>query len=84
MWCLGRFLPLLVGDFISHGDEHWENYLTLLDIVDRVFAPIITPSIASYIAMLVEDFLTEFTRLYDRPITPKMHYLLHIPSWIIK
>ena len=25
MWCLGRYLPLLIGDLIPDDDEHWEN-----------------------------------------------------------
>ena len=27
MWCLGRFLPLLIGHFIPEGDSFWENFL---------------------------------------------------------
>ena len=84
MWYLGRFLPLLIGDFIPEDDDYWENFLTLLDIIDYVFAPVTTHRLASHISLLVEDFLTEFSKLYGRPLTPKMHYLVHIPSWIIK
>jgi hypothetical protein len=57
MWCLGRFLPLLIGDFIPE-DDYWENFLTLLDIVDYVFAPVTTHRLASHISLLVEDFLS--------------------------
>lgn len=68
MCCLGRFLPLLIGDFILE-DDYWENFLTLLDIVDYVFAPVTTHRLASHISLLVEDFLTEFSKLYGRPLT---------------
>ena len=35
-----------------------------------------------YTAMLIEDFLEEFKVLYpERSLTPKMHYLVHIPTW---
>ena len=84
MWCLGRFLPLLIGDFIPEDDDYWENFLTLLDIIDYVFAPVTTHRLATHISMLVEDFLTEFSTLYGRPLTPKTHYLVHITSWINK
>lgn len=40
MWCLGRFLPILVGDVIPEGYKCWENYLTHLDIMEEVFAPV--------------------------------------------
>ena len=80
-WCLGRFLPLLIGDFIS--DDY--QYLTYLEIIDEVFAPITSPERADYVGMLIEDFLEEFKLLYpDRPLTPKMHYLVHIPTWMKK
>ena len=83
MWCLGQFLPLLIGEFIPE-DDHWENFLTLLDIIYYVFGPVIMHRLATHISMLVEDFLTEFSTLYGRPLTPKMHYLVDILSWINK
>ena len=67
MWCLARFLPLMIGDLIPFEDEYWENFLTLLDIMDYVFVPSTTPEKVSHIAVLVEDFLTEFSHLYNQP-----------------
>ena len=82
-WCLGRFIPLLVGDKVPEDDERWMNYLTLLHIMEFVFAPAINQGQIGYLEMLIEDFLYEFSRLYpDRPLLPKMHYLIHIPNWI--
>ena len=34
MWCLGRFLPLLIGHHVPEGDCFWENFLLLLTIMD--------------------------------------------------
>lgn len=82
MWCLARFLPLMIGDLIPFEDDHWENFLNLLDIMDYVFAPSTTPEKISHVEVLVEDFLTEFCNLYNRPLIPKMHYLVHLPSWM--
>ena len=83
MWCLGRFLPLIIGDKIPSGHQYWDNYLAHLEIMDEVFAPIIHEERTDYVCMLVEDFLKEFKRLYpERPLTPKMHYLVHIATWI--
>ncbi len=71
MWCLGRFLPLLVGDFIPDDCEHWRNYLLLLDIVDRVFAPTTTQSAVADLRFLIEEHHQEFKHLYpDRSIIP--------------
>lgn len=79
----GTIHPLLVGDKVPEEDERWMNYLTLLQIMEFVFAPAINQGQIGYLEMLIEDFLYEFSRLYpDRPLLPKMHYLIHIPNWI--
>ena len=81
MWCLGRFLPLLIGHLVPENDSFWDNFLMLLTIMDYVFAPVTTPDKADYVAMLVEDFLTEFKELYpERRLIPKMHYMIHMSS----
>ena len=83
MWCLRRYLPLLIGSFIHEGHQHWENFLTLLSIMDYVFAPVITFAKTDFISGLTEDFLHDFTQLYpERRLTPKMHYMVHLSSWI--
>ena len=82
-WCLARVLPLLVGDLVPEGHEHWENFLQLVTIMDYVFGHVTSPSLADYLGVLIEDFLIEFRRLYpERQLTPKMHYIIHLPSWI--
>ena len=69
MWCLGRFLPILIGDKIPESYVYWENFIISGDRID-------------YISMLIEDFLDDFKLLYpERPLTPKMHYLIHVPTW---
>lgn len=51
--------------------------------MDKVFAPVTNEERADYVAMLIEDFLSDFVQLYpERALTPKMHYLLHIPKWM--
>ena len=82
-WCLGRLLPLLIGDLVSEDSDHWENFLTLLTIMDLVLAPHTTPANADLVAALVQDFLSEFKELYPhKNLTPKMHHLIHLPAWM--
>ena len=33
MWLFGRVLPLLIGDRVPEDDEHWSNYLRMMEIV---------------------------------------------------
>lgn len=83
MWCLARCLPFFIGEFIPENDQNWDNYLRLLTIMDHVFAPTTTSDKADYMEMLIEDFLAEFVELYpERRLTPKMHIMIHLPSWI--
>ena len=80
---MGRFLPLIIGDLVPESDEKWENFLCLLRIMEFLFAPVITEDKVDYLQTLIEDYLVVFTDLYpERPLTPKMHYLIHMPSWI--
>lgn len=39
MWCLARYLPVMVGDLVSNGDQQWNHYLKLLEIIDLYICP---------------------------------------------
>ena len=49
MWTFARFLPLVVGHKIPERDEHWENLLCFLDIMNIVFAPGIAVESCGYL-----------------------------------
>lgn len=84
MWCLGRLLPVMIGDMIPV-DEHWQNFLDMMTIVDYVFAPAVTPDIAEFLHDKIRDHHDRFCRLYPvSSFIPKLHYMLHIPEWILK
>ena len=83
MWCLLRLLPLIMGDLVPEGDPYWENYLTLLKIINYVFAPVTSLDIAGHLRQLIEEHHETFVELYPhKPLPPKFHYLIHMPSWI--
>ena len=85
MWCLARLLPLMIGDSVPEGDPNWDNFLLLLTIADYILSPIVSRSIATLLATLIEDYLDSFKELYPEcPIIPKQHYLVHMPQWMLK
>ena len=43
MWCLGQLLPIMIGHRIPQDNVYWLNFLLLLQIIDYVFAPLISP-----------------------------------------
>lgn len=83
LWCLGRLLPLLIGDLVPDDDPYWDNYLLLLTIVDYVFAPTLSKRTPAFLTVLINDHLSQFKEIYTNcSIIPKQHYLIHIPQWI--
>ena len=85
MWLLGRLLPVAIGDLVPTDHAHWNNYLLLLDIMDRLFAPVILREDPGYLESLILDHHHEFVRLYSTErFTPKMHYLVHTLRLILE
>lgn len=84
MMTLVRLLPFMIGDHVERNDSHWECYLQLWDICNIVCAFEVTGADAVQMAWLVEAYLEEFFTLYDVPMTPKLHYLVHLPQQIFQ
>ena len=84
-WCLIHLLPLMIGDLIPEDNSYWGCFLILLDIVDFVCAPETTVCVAGYLRDLIKEHHVKFRQLYPHNhLTPKFHYLIHMPQWIIR
>ena len=85
MWTLARFLPFAIGHLIPEGNENWENYLHLLEIMDIVFARRIPEEECGYLESLINDHHITFRALYpSASITMKMHSIIHMPRLIVQ
>ena len=85
MWTLGRFLPLAIGHLISKDNEYWINYLRLLNIMDILFSPRVSKEDCSYLEALIYEHHYTLKLLYPHiHITPKLHYMVHMPRLILK
>lgn len=82
MWLFGRLLPLIVGSSVPEDDIHWKCFVNLLRILCLATAVEVTGDSVDILQMLIEDYLDQFNLLYPNSITPKMHYLLHLPNQI--
>lgn len=82
MWLLGRLLPLMVGKYIPNDDPDWVCYLELLMILVLSTAVEVTQETISDLKLIVESYLFHYNKLYPSSMTPKMHYLLHLPEQI--
>ena len=85
MWLLGRILPYMIGEHIPPTDEHWQNYLQLLQIVDLLFAPSISEDEVGYLYVLITEHHHKFISLYSNSkLIPKHHYMIHMPRLIFQ
>lgn len=83
-WALSRLVPVYAGRYVPHNDENWDNFLTMLTITGYLMSPEITPEEAAFVKVLIEQHHTQFKMLYpNASITPKMHYLIHMPRLIM-
>ena len=56
----------------------------LHDICALVLSPMLSVEQAAYLRLLVQEYLTSYTALYDMQLTPKFHFLVHLPRMIIR
>ena len=84
MMTLSRLLPFMIGNYIEPDDNHWQCFLNLWDICSLVSAFEVTEDDAVTLAWLTELYLESLKSLYDVSLTPKLHYLVHLPQQIIR
>lgn len=84
MWLLGRLLPFMIGNSIPEGNEHWQNFLSLLEITDYLMAPDITEDEVGYLSVLIQQHHEGFVQLYTNGAIPKHHFMIHMPRLILK
>ena len=85
MWLLGRILPYMIGEHIQPTDEHRQNFLQLLQIVDLLFAPSISEDEVGYLSVLITEHHQKFVFLYSNSmLLPKHHYMVHMPRLILQ
>ena len=49
MLCLGRFLPLLIGDLVEEENTYWKKYLAHFNILGDVFSPFTSRDRTEYV-----------------------------------
>lgn len=76
-----RILPFVLEGLEDNAYVHLIN--ELIEIVQIVFAPVLTVATVSRLKSLIENHLKHWKELFpEHNITPKQHYLIHLPSQI--
>ena len=85
MWTFSVLLPLMIGDKIPLEEPLWECYLLLLEIVKYSTAQITSVASSEYLAAAIDQHHRVFKKCYPAiSVTPKMHYMVHLPRLLVK
>ena len=85
MWILAIHLPLLIGDKVPRGNDVWECFLALLEIVQICTSRVMPDDIPEYLSALVQDHHRMFVRCFpSASFIPKLHYMVHFSKQIKK
>ena len=83
LWCLIRYLPLMISDLIPEGNEQLELLLLLLECMDFIFSPEVTVGETVFLKQIIKDHHDYFLTMYpDRHLKPKHHFMTHYPQQI--
>lgn len=74
-------LPLIIGDTVNNNDVNWKNFLVLHNIINIAYSYTYENRTVNELENMITVYLTNFQDLYvGVSITPKMHYLTHLPQ----
>ena len=83
MWNLAINFPLMIGDVIPQGDEKWECFLLLIDLLQLCTTRIATTAHLGILEALICNHHHACISCYaDANVIPKFHYMVHFPQQI--
>ena len=77
MLCFMRYFGEMVGDLVPEGDVYWDFYISHKIIIDILFAPSFERGAENYVKVLLEEHNETYLQLFNEPLKPKQHLLLH-------
>ena len=78
-----HLLPFAVSHMVPENDEKWVNFIRLLMIQQLCTSPIATAATVCSLELLIARHNNFYQDIYTNlSFTPKMHYLVHLPSQI--
>ncbi len=84
-WCFLRLLPLFVSEWVPSDDTCVQLLVDLLDIVDLICAPVISPGEVHFLNDLISQFMrVYFSTFEETNVTPKAHFLTHYARQIMR
>lgn len=84
MVTLVRNFRYAVGDLVPENNNTWKFYLILLDITDILSSHEISNGTVNVLDRLIREHHSLYIELFQIPLKPKHHFLLHYPRIIRK
>ncbi|XP_028409387.1 uncharacterized protein LOC114531989 isoform X2 [Dendronephthya gigantea] len=79
-----KYLPICLKNFVANDCPQYQLILQISLIVQICFSPVISVETIKELETLIEANLILFKEVFPGVnITPKMHYMLHIPQQIV-
>ena len=85
MLCLALHLPFIIGHAIHEDDDRWRCFILLLKITSICSTYEIKKEHIPVLKMLIDEHHSLFRVVYpDASFIPKMHYMVHYPSLLLR
>ena len=78
------YIPVLLGDFIPEGCQHWRLVLLLRDIALISSSKKICTSSLDYLDGVISELNQIYINIFKDSLKPKFHFLLHYKNMILK
>lgn len=85
MLCLGQILAFIVGKWLDETvEDHIKTFILLMQIINIALSYELHEDDVDLLNIMVQTHHIRFKALYgDAAITPKWHYMLHLPEQIL-
>ena len=78
-----KYLPFCLKGFVEYGNPYYQLLLKIISTVSTCFSPVISEETIQELENSIEAHLNLFKELFPTVnITPKMHYMVHLPNQI--
>lgn len=84
IWLFSRVFAFFGEEHAHHCPNVWRTLLTILEITGICRSKKITINILGYLKGLIKEHLQLFKDVFNQNITPKQHFLIHLPSQILR
>ncbi|KAE8745708.1 hypothetical protein FOCC_FOCC007592 [Frankliniella occidentalis] len=84
MLCFARYLGEFVGHLVPEDDVYWQFYVCHRTLLDVLFAPSFIRGAENYVEAIIQEHHATFLRLFNEPLKPKQHLMLHYKSIMLR